>query len=94
MRCIHDTQLEYVKDKEFAKDMCDAIAGVFERKSIAGQLILRKQLLTMKYNNIDDINEHFLKFDKSIRDLKSIGASTEEIDDVGMPFDIDNAKRI
>lgn len=80
VRCIHDTQLEYVKDKIFAKDMYDAIASVFERKSIAGQLILRKQLLTMKYNNIDDINEHFLKFDKSVRDLKSIGATMEEID--------------
>lgn len=77
---IHDSQLEYVKDCEFAKDMIDNLEKVFERKTIAGQLFLRKQLLTMKYNEADDINQHFLIFDKTVRELKAIGATIERLD--------------
>lgn len=80
VRCIHDSQLEYVKDKTTAKDMYDVLQSVFERKSIAGQLLLRKQLLTLKFDENDNINNHFLVFDKIVRDLKAIGATTEEID--------------
>lgn len=80
MQSIHDSQLEYVKDKERAKAMFDSLAAVFERKSIAGQLLLRKQLLLMKMSDGESITEHFLKFDKLIRDLKAIGAKMEEMD--------------
>lgn len=80
VQSIHDSQLEYVKDKERAKAMFDSLAAVFERKSIAGQLLLRKQLLMMKMNDGQSISEHFLKFDKHIRDLKAIGAKMEEMD--------------
>lgn len=73
-------QLEYVKDKITAKDMFDNLAAVFERKSITGQLLLRKQLLTMKMHEGENINDHFLNFDKKIRDLKSIDATMEEMD--------------
>lgn len=77
---IHDSQLEYIKDKTTAKDMFDNLAAVFERKSIAEQLLLRKQLLTMNMHEGENINDHFLNFDKKIRDLESIGATMEEMD--------------
>lgn len=80
VQCIGDSQLEYIKDKQFAKDIYDALIGVFERKSVAGQLLLRKQLLTMRYKDGDDINEYFLQFDHTVRELKSIGATLEELD--------------
>lgn len=80
VQCIADSQLEYIKDKAFAKDIYDTLTGVFERKSVAGQLLLRKQLLTMKYKDGDDISEFFLRFDRTVRELKSIGATLEELD--------------
>lgn len=80
VQCIHDSQLEYIKDKKYAKDIFDSLKAVFERTSFAGQLLLRKRLLTMKYTDGDDMQKHFLGFDKNVRDLKSIGATMEEID--------------
>lgn len=77
---IHDDQLENVKDKTTAKAMIDCLAGIFERKSIAGQLLLRRQLFTMKYSESDEMSEHLLKFDKMIRELKSSGAKIEDLD--------------
>lgn len=44
---ISDSQLEYVKDYKHAKDIFDALKNVFERKSVAGQLYLRKKLITL-----------------------------------------------
>lgn len=44
---IDDSQLEYVKDKCMAKDILDSL---FERKSVAGQVLLRRKLITMEYN--------------------------------------------
>lgn len=80
VQSIHDSQLEYVREKTKAKDMYDALCGIFERKSIATQLLLRKQLLMLKYNASDDITNHFLLFDRKIRELKSTGAKMEELD--------------
>lgn len=80
VQSVHDSQLEYIKDKTLAKDMFDGLTAVFERKSIAGQLLLRKQLLTMKMSDGASMSEHFLHFDKSVRELKSIGAKMEEMD--------------
>lgn len=64
VQCIHDSQLEYIKDKKEAKAIFDALKKVFERKSVAGQLLLRKRLLTMKYVDGDEMAQHLLKFDK------------------------------
>lgn len=80
VQSIHDSQLEYVREKTLAKDMFDALCAIFERKSIATQLLLRKELLMMKYNTNDDITNHFLRFDRKIRELKSTGAKMEELD--------------
>lgn len=41
VRSIHDSQLEIIQDKESAKAMIDSLRAVFERKSIASQLLLR-----------------------------------------------------
>lgn len=77
---ISDGQLEYVKDYKRAKDIFDALTSVFERKSVAGQIYLRKKLMTLKYNDDTLMSTHFLEFDKTVRELKSIGATVEEMD--------------
>lgn len=77
---IDDDQLEYTKDVTFAKQMIDNFKAVYQRKSVASQLLLRKQLLTLKMHEGEAINDHFLKFDKLIRNLKSVGATMEDLD--------------
>lgn len=77
---INDDQLEYVKDKLTAKDMFDGLCEVFERNSIAGQLWLRKKLITLEYRDNGSMTEHMLEFDKTVREIRSIGGKMEEID--------------
>lgn len=77
---IADSHLEYAKDKESAFSMWSTLQKTFERKGFASQLLLRKSLLTMKLVNGDSMEKHFLKFDKTIRNLKSAGATLEESD--------------
>lgn len=40
VQTIHDSQLEYVREKKTAKEMFDALCSIFERQKIAGQLLL------------------------------------------------------
>lgn len=76
---ISDEQLSYVMDKTTAKGMYDALISMFQRKSIASQLVLRRRLLTLKFSG-NDINEHFVEFDKLVRELKLAGGNLAEID--------------
>lgn len=80
IRHIGDNSLEYIKDKETAKDIYDTLGEVFERKTVSGQLFLRKKLLTLKYNESRHMKDHILEFDKTVRELKSIGANLETLD--------------
>jgi hypothetical protein len=78
---IADSHLEYVKDAETAYEMWSTLQTTFERKSMASQVLLRKKLLTMKFNvGTDSMNTHFLKFDGTIRELKSARANLEQSD--------------
>ncbi|KAK9736894.1 hypothetical protein QE152_g11174 [Popillia japonica] len=60
--------------------MWTALKTVFERKGVASQLYLRKKLLLMKYLKSDSLEKHFLKFEEVVRELKSVGATLEDID--------------
>ncbi|KYM93681.1 Copia protein [Cyphomyrmex costatus] len=78
---IADSHLEYAKDQETAFGIWQSLCNTFERKGIAGQLLTRKALLTMKFNaSKDTLSSHLLKFDKLIRELRSTGAKLEESD--------------
>lgn len=77
---IGDDILEHIKDKATAKAIYDTLGEVFERKTVSGQLFLRKKLLTLKYSDDKDIKDHILEFDKTVRELKSIGAKLENLD--------------
>jgi hypothetical protein len=80
VQTLHDSQLENVKDKTTAKDMFDALESLFVRKTISSQLLLRKQLLTMEYDDVEDINDHLLNFETKIRELKATGTKLEDLD--------------
>lgn len=77
---ISDEQLEYIKDQKSAKGIIDTLKSVFERKTISSQLFIRKRLLTLKYQEDNDMNQYLLQFDKLIRELKESGANVDHSD--------------
>lgn len=80
VQSVHDCQLENIKDKDTAKAMVDGLTNIYERKSISTKLLLKRELLLMKYQKSDDMKDHLVKFDTKIRELKSAGAKMEEED--------------
>lgn len=84
VQAISDNQLELIKDCPTPKLIWDKLKSVFERRGVAGQLFLRKQLLTLKYveGAGTSMADHLLRFDKLIRELKGSGATVEEADAV------------
>lgn len=50
---ISDNQLEYVQDQPSPKKIWLALQRVFERKSIASRLHLKKKLLTLRHEGCD-----------------------------------------
>lgn len=78
---IADSHLEYAKDKQTAFDLWTLLCETFERKGIASQLLIRKSLLSMKFDSKNDtLANYFLKFDKLVRNLRSTGTKLEELD--------------
>lgn len=76
---IHDSQLEYVQEKGTPKQIWDALVRVFERKSIASRMHLKRQLLSLRYES-GSLQEHFLRFDRLTREYRNTGAVMEELD--------------
>lgn len=68
---ISDDYLEYIRDKLTAKQMWDGLIATFACKSSQNQTIVRKELANLRFKENDRLNQHFLKFDSLIRQLKS-----------------------
>lgn len=64
---------------EYAKNILDELMAVYERKSLATQIVLRKQLLLMKLGN-NSLLSHFSKFEGMMADLKAAGANVQDDD--------------
>lgn len=76
---IHDTQLEYIQGKQFPKDIWDALHRVFERRSIASRMHLKREMLQLRFEG-GNLQQHFLRFDKLVREYRSTGAVLEDLD--------------
>lgn len=76
---IHDSQLEYIHDKPTPKAIWIALQRIFERRSIASRLHLKKQLITLRQDGAS-LREHFLRFDRIVREYKSTGAGIDDLD--------------
>ncbi|KXJ62430.1 hypothetical protein RP20_CCG010088 [Aedes albopictus] len=76
---IHDSQLEYIHDKESPKDIWDALHRVFERRSIASRMHLKRQMLSMRFEG-GKLQQHFLLFDKLVREYRATGAALDDLD--------------
>lgn len=78
---ISDTHLEYCKGKDTSYELWQSLESVFERKGVACQLRVRKNLLILKHNpHSETLEKHFLNFDRLVRDLKAAGGNMEEMD--------------
>lgn len=80
VQCVTDGQLELLKNKESAYDMWKCLEEAFEKKGIAGQMFLRKKLLTMRYEEGESFDDFISEFDKTIRLLKEAGAELRDED--------------
>lgn len=80
IQAVADSHLEYVKDKASPKQIWDGLHNVFERKSITNRFLLKKRLLSMRFNENEKMQEHFLRFDQLVREIKGAGAKMEEED--------------
>lgn len=76
---IHDSQLEYVRDKQHPKDVWDALHRVFERHSVASRMHLKRQMLTLRYET-GSLQQHFLRFDSLVREYRATGSALDELD--------------
>lgn len=78
---IADSQLEYCKGKTSSYEVWKELESTFRRKGIANQLQVRKTMLSMSHNpNVETLEQHFLKFDSCVRNLKSAGGNMEDMD--------------
>jgi hypothetical protein len=84
VQMIHDAQLEYVKGQETAYDSWKSLKDVFETKGMTSRVMLKTKLLSLKHQSSEEtLSEHFLKFDKIIRELEGTGCIMDDTDKVG-----------
>lgn len=82
VQCISDKHLDLIKDCKTAGEMMTVLEGIFQRKSTFAKLHLKRKLLSLKLNDYDKLEDHFLKFDSIIRELDGAGCKLEESDKV------------
>lgn len=79
---LSDSYLGFAKEGSTAKDILHSLDALYERKSIATQLALRKKLLSLKLQGDVTLIKHFAVFDDLITELLAAGAKLEETDKV------------
>lgn len=79
---LTDSYLGFAKENTTAKEILKSLDALYERKSIATQLALRKKLLALKLQGDTNLIKHFSTFDNLITELFAAGAKLEETDKV------------
>lgn len=79
---LSDSLLGIIKEEFSAKDIFQKLDTIYERKSIATQLALRKRLLNLKLEGDTSLIKHFQIFDDLIVELIAAGAKLEEPDKI------------
>ena len=77
---LSDSFLGFAKTYSTAKDILHNLDSMYERKSLATQLALRKRLLSLKLQGDTPLIKHFTIFYDFITDLSSAGAKLEDTD--------------
>lgn len=76
---VHDNYLEHLEGKETPKQMWNALEKIFERKSVAKRLHLNRQLHEFHHTS-GDLQQHFVMYDRLIRQYRNSGGKIDDID--------------
>lgn len=79
---LSDSFIHYAEKDFAAKEIFEDLDKMYERKSLAVQLSIRKQLLQLKLKSESSLVKHFLTFDDLIRSLITSGTTLKETDKV------------
>lgn len=79
---LSDSFLGFAKEDSTAKEILQSLDKIYERKSVASQLALRKRLLSLKLQGDTSMMQHFTVFDDLVAELLATGAKLEETDKV------------
>src|SRR6266576_2061091 len=79
---LSDKKLEYVRENKTAHEVWAALINAYERKGSCSKRLLLKEIMELKYsgNSRQELEEHFVSFEKIMRGLRNAGTKLDESD--------------
>lgn len=81
VQCIHDNQLNLLRNKNSAYEMWNALIDTFQKKGLSGKLVLKRKLFSIKMQETESLDSYITRFEGLISELKSIDSKSMEEED-------------
>lgn len=78
IQSISDKYLDLIKECTEASEIISILKDNFERKSLSEQLMLKRKLLTLKYDEKKPLQDHFMEFESLVRSMKDAGIESDQ----------------